>query len=222
MSIYEQRIIVFQPRRVEAGTVAIMSAGTSALAAKAGRIFGVFKPVIGISMNHAVVITEWPDVRTADAWGHLALDSVDGAATEIRETWEPTYGPKPGESPSDVGGIYSHRTFDILEGDWPRFRELSEQARGSFEVAHAAHVAGFWKSMTRPNPGQLRIWLMVWYRDLGTWERSRFWNPNAREDSTESFSKLRERSNLLQNTSVSILARVPAAGEQANVASALT
>ncbi len=222
MPVHDQRIVAFGPRLSDAGSQHIVAAGGRGIAAKGGRLFGVFKPVIGLSSNRVVVITEWPDDVTASTWGHLVLDGLDGARTESRETWEPTSRPMPGASPTETGGVYSHRAFDILEPDWPRFLELSEQAWGNFEGAHSARVAGFWKSRTPPAPGQLRIRLMAWYKDLDAWERSRWWNPVARQGSAEAFARFRERSQMLQDTGVSILARVPLTGEvSATAASAV-
>ena len=222
MPIHDQRIVVFAPRQVDPGIQQVLSRGEKAITAKGGRIFGVFKPVIGLSTNRAIVITEWPDAAKASASGALVLDGVADGRTESQELWEPTSRPKPGQSPTETGGVYSHRAFDILEADWPRFLELSETAWGNFEDAHAARVAGFWKSRTPPGPGQLRIRLMAWYENLDAWERSRWWNPAAREGSDAAFSRFRERAQLLQDTGVSILARVPLPGEAANSASAIT
>ena len=109
-----------------------------------------------------------------------------------------------------------------MEADWPRFLELSEAAWGNFEDVHTARVAGFWKSRTAPAPGQLRVRLMAWYENLDAWERSRWWTPAARQGSDESFARFRERSQMLQDTSVSILNRVPLAGDRANPVSATT
>ena len=59
---------------------------------------------------------------------------------------------------------------------------------------------------------------MAWYQDLDAWERSRWWNPAAREGSAEAFARFRERARMLQDTGVSILARVPLPGEAGNAA----
>ena len=216
MPVHDQRIVIFGPRQSDAGSQHIALVGGKTVAEKGGRIFGVFKPVIGLSTNRLVVITEWPDEPAAAAWGHLVLEGAQGARTESREAWEPAPRPAPGERPAETGGVYSHRAFDILEADWPRFRELSELAWGNFEGAHSARVAGFWKSRVAPAPGQLRVRLMAWYKDLDAWERSRWWNPAARDGSAEACARLRERSQMLQDTGVSILARVPLPGEAGN------
>lgn len=214
MGIYDQRIIHFAPHQIDAGADHTKSVGRDALAAKGGRLFGIFKGVIGLSANRLVVVSEWPDEATAAAWGQLAVDGATGARIESRESWEPTSRPKAGQKLSETGGIYSHRAFDILDQDWPRFLELSEAAWGNFEDVHATRVVGFWKSRTPPAPGQIRVRLMAWYDSLDAWERSRWWNPAAKGGSAEAFARFRERSQMLQDTHVSILARVPLADEE--------
>lgn len=210
MPIYDQRVVAFGARQIDAGTQHIVTVGAEAIRAKGGRLFGAFKGVIGLSSNRAVIIGEWPDEAAAAAWGHLLVDGASGARIRSREIWEPASRPVAGQSPKDNGGIYTHRAFDILEADWPRFRELSEAAWANWEGAHRARVAGFWRSRTAPAPGQLRIRLMAWYASLDAWERSRWWNPTAKEGSAEAFARFRERSQMLQDTQVSILARVAA------------
>lgn len=213
MTIYDQRIVLFEPRRIDAGTRQVATSGADAIAGKGGRLYGVFKSIIGLSINRAVVISEWPDETLAAAWGHLGLEGVEGGRTESRELWEGTSRPTPGRSPMEAGGVYSHRAFDILEPDWPRFLELSETAWGSFEGTHATRVAGFWKSRTPPGPGQLRVRLMAWYESLDAWERSRFWNPRAKAGSDDAFARFRERAQMQLDSHVSILLRVPLPGE---------
>ncbi len=211
MGIYDQRIIHFGPRQIDAGAEHVGTVGRSAVTAKGGRLFGIFKGVIGLSANRLVVVSEWPDETVAAAWGPLAVDGAVGARIESRESWEPTSRPAAGQNLSETGGIYTHRAFDILEQDWPRFRELSEAAWQNFEDVHASRVVGFWKSRTPPASGQIRVRLMAWYESLDAWERSRWWNPAAKGGSAEAFARFRERSQMLQDTHVSILARVPLA-----------
>ena len=218
MPIHDQRIFLFGTWQADAGTQHIVTTGAKSVALKGGHLFGVFRPVIGLSTNRAVIITEWPDEASAKAFGHLISDGVEGAHLESHDLLEPATRPKPGGRPNDQGGVYSHRAFDILEADWPRFLELSVAAWDNFEDAHDARVAGFWKCRTPPAAGHLRVRLMAWYQSLDAWERSRWWNPDAREGSEASFARFRERSQMLRDTGVSILTRVPFPGETKNPA----
>lgn len=67
MTIHDQRILCAGPRLADAGARYIAAEGTRAVTANGGRLFGVFKPVIGMSQNCVVVITEWPDEAAAQA-----------------------------------------------------------------------------------------------------------------------------------------------------------
>ncbi|MFM9942131.1 MAG: hypothetical protein ACKVP7_21815 [Hyphomicrobiaceae bacterium] len=220
MSIYDHRIIAFGTGQADAVTGHIVNAGAQAVAAEGGRLFAVFKPVIGLSSNQAIVLTEWASETAALQHGGDVLRGLAGVVLSEHDLWEGTVRPTPGVSPTETGGYYSHRAFDIQPADWPRFLELSETAWGNFEGAHASKVTGFWKARTPPVAGQLRVRLMAWYESLDAWERSRWWNPKARDGSDESFNRFRERSKLLLNTGVSILSRVPLPGEAGHAASA--
>lgn len=79
MTIYDQRILCFGPRLADAGARHIVTVGTRAVATNGGRLFGVFKPVIGMSQNCVVVITEWLDEAAAKAHADVALQDVSGA-----------------------------------------------------------------------------------------------------------------------------------------------
>jgi hypothetical protein len=221
MTVHDQRIIGFAPRAAEAGIHAVMGTGVAAIAAQGGRLFAVFKPVIGMPVNRAVVVTEWPDEASALAHGALVHEALAGTTLIEQDLWRPSARPLPGTRPSDQGGYYSHRAFDIQTGDWPRFLQLSVEAWGNFEDVHASKVTGFWQCGKAPGPGLLRVRLMAWYQSLDAWERSRHWNPAAKAGSNQAFEKFRERQRMLIDTHVSILARVPLPGESANPATAL-
>jgi hypothetical protein len=208
MTIYDQRIVRFGPRFADAGARHIAAEGTRAVAANGGRLFGVFKPVIGMSQNFVVVITEWPDEAAAQAHGGAALQGVSGADLIAQDLWEPTARPLPGEVPAETTGFYSHRAFDIRPENWPRFLELSASAWDNFEGVNDTVVKGFWKARTPPEPGLLRVRLMAWYASLDAWERSRWWSSNARPGQGEAIQRFRERSAMLEDNEVAILTRV--------------
>jgi hypothetical protein len=210
MTIHDQRIVRFGPRLTDAGARHIAAEGTRAVAANGGRLFGVFKPVIGMSQNCVVVITEWPDEAAAQAHAGVALQGVSGAYPVAQDLWEPTARPLPGEVPAETTGFYSHRAFDIRPENWPRFLELSASAWDNFEGVNDSVVKGFWKARTPPEPGLLRVRLMAWYASLDAWERSRWWSSNARAGQAVAIERFRERSAMLENNEVAILTRVVA------------
>lgn len=210
MPIHDQRILRFGPRLVDAGAKHIAGEGARAVAAKGGRLFGVFKPVIGMSQSSAVVITEWPDEAAAKAHAASAVAGVTGAAEVDHDLWEPTARPLPGDTVTETSGFYSHRAFDIRLENWPRFLELSTGAWGNFEGVNSSVVKGFWKARTPPGPGLLRVRLMAWYASLDAWERSRWWSANAKPGQEQAIVRFRERAAMTDNSEVAILQRMVA------------
>lgn len=208
MTIHDQRILRFGPRLADAGARHLAVEGARAAATHGGRLFGVFKPVIGMSQNCVVVITEWPDEGQAMEHADKVIQGVTGANPIARDLWEPTARPRPGETPTETAGFYSHRAFDIRPENWPRFLELSTSAWDNFEGVNDSVVKGFWKARTPPAPGLLRVRLMAWYASLDAWERSRWWSGNARAGQDEAIQRFRERSAMLEDNEVAILTRV--------------
>ncbi len=213
MAIYDHRIVHHGKGQAESVGAHLVGPGAAAITKAGGRMFAVFRPVIGFTVNHVIVLTEWPDERAALQYGAAVLAGLDGCRSVEHDLWEGTVLPKAGTSPAQTSGYYSHRLFDIRPSDWLRFLELSATAWDNFEDAHATKVTGFWKARTAPAPGILRVRLMAWYESLDAWERSRFWNPAAKTGGEASFERFRERATLTQDTGVSILTRIPFPGE---------
>lgn len=210
MTIYDQRIVRFGPRLADAGVRHLVTEGARAIAVNGGKLFGVFKPVIGLSQNCVVVITEWQDEAAAHTHAASTLQGVNDARVAAHDLWEPTVRPLPGELPEETSGFYSHRAFDIRPENWPRFLELSSDAWDNFEGVNESVVKGFWKARTPPAPGLLRVRLMAWYANLDAWERSRWWSSNARPGQEDAIRRFRERSAMLEDNEVAILTRVTA------------
>jgi hypothetical protein len=165
----------------------------------------VFTPQIGLSLNHVVVISEFPDEATA-----RGVDVLAGVAAgvERHDFWTAAPRPVVGETVPEVEGLFSHRWFDCAEQDWPRFRELSVAAWDNFEDINDTRVIGFWRSHTPPATGMVRVWLMAWYRDLAAWQGSRWYN-NAGNPAAAAFrERFAERRRLTVDSAVSILGRV--------------
>lgn len=210
MTIHDQRILRFGPGLADAGARQLVTEGARAVGGRGGKLFGVFKPVIGMSQNCVIVITEWPDDSTAAAHAASAWQDVSGAQQVAHDLWEATARPLPGDAPAETSGFYSHRAFDIRPENWPRFLELSSEAWGNFEGVNDTVVKGFWKARTPPAPGLMRVRLMAWYASLDAWERSRWWSANARPGQDDAIRRFRERSALLEDNEVAILTRVAA------------
>lgn len=176
MSVFQHHILAIPPK--QHGVIAdhIKGGGVDAIAANGGRLFGIWKPLLGLSLNHLVVLTEWPDADAAITYGADILTCIEGARVELGDLWQPTLRPAPGASlPEFHGGYYSHRHYDIAAETLPTFIEHSAAAWGSFEGTHASQVIGLWRSSHVPAPGLIRMRLMAWYQDMATWEHSRYW-----------------------------------------------
>jgi hypothetical protein len=177
MSVFQHHVLAIPPKQHAAIADHIKDAGRAAIAAHGGRLFGIWKPLLGLSLNHLVVLAEWPDAEAALAHGADILAGIKGTHVELCDLWRPTLRPAPGARlPELPGGYYSHRHYDIAVESLPRFLEHSAAAWGSFESTHASQVIGLWRSSHVPAPGIIRMRLMAWYQDMATWERSRYWN----------------------------------------------
>jgi hypothetical protein len=176
MTIYQHHVLAIAPRAHEETAARLAGPGSAAIAAPGGRLFGIWKPLLGLSLNHVIVLAEWPDATTALAHGGDILAGIEGASLEWCDLWQPTLRPAPGARlPELVGGYYSHRHYDIAADGLEAFLDHSASAWGSFEGTHASQVIGLWRSSHVPAPGVIRMRLMAWYQDMATWERSRYW-----------------------------------------------
>ncbi len=143
----------------------------AALAADGGRLYGVFLPQIGLAAGEGVVISVWPDRDALGRGALAALRSVDEIVSCERERLVATVRPESARPPP-VGGVYAHRTFELLEADWPEFLELSQQAWPVFEKDFEARVIGLFRSLD-VEPPRARALLLTRYGSLADWEQSR-------------------------------------------------
>ena len=180
MSVYQHHVLAIPPRQHEAIAERLKDAGSAAIARNGGRLFGIWKPLLGLSLNHLIVLAEWPNANTALTRGANILTGIEGATLEWCDLWQPTLRPAEGARlPELAGGYYSHRHYDIAADTLPAFLEHSASAWGSFEGTHPSQVIGLWRSSHVPAPGLIRMRLMAWYQDMATWERSRYWKGTA-------------------------------------------
>lgn len=176
MSVYQHHVLAIPPKQHGAIAERIKSEGTNGIAADGGRLVGIWKPLLGLGLNHLIVLAEWPDADTAIAHGADILAGIEGATIELCDLWQPTLRPTSGARlPELTGGYYSHRHYDIAADTLQAFLDHSAGAWGSFEGTHASQVIGLWRSSHVPAPGLIRMRLMAWYQDMATWEHSRYW-----------------------------------------------
>jgi hypothetical protein len=203
MAIYEHHVVAFGPGRLAEVTGRIADTGRQNVAAKGGHVFGVWKALIGLSLNHAVVVTEWADAAAAEASANAVIDGIEGLTIEARDLWVPTLRPAPGATSRCDPGFVTHRWYDIRESDFERFLELSSATWGNWEGTHDGGVQGLWRTQVAPAPGLVRMRLMAWYRDMGVWERSRHWKGTKGAETAN--KNLGQRYDLTLDSAVSIL-----------------
>lgn len=203
MRIYEHHVLAVAPGRLADALGHVKGPGALAAAQAGGRLFGAWKPLIGLSLNHVVAITGWPNQAAAERSAHAAVADVPGATVEQHDLWVPTLRPAPGASPPARPGFVTHRWYDIREDGLDRFLQLSGQTWGNWEGTHDAEVIGLWRSLTVPGPGLIRMRLMAWYRDMAAWERSRHWKKTPGAETAN--QNLGQRYDMTIDSAVSIL-----------------
>lgn len=203
MPIYEHHVVAFGPGRLASVIATISGTGSDAVAARGGSLFGLWKPLIGLSFNHVVVVTVWPDETAALANAHAVLSGLEDVHVESHDLWLATLRPAPGDKPRNDPGFVTHRWYDIKAEDLDRFLALTSQTWGNWEGTHDGQVIGLWRTLAPPGPGLIRMRLMAWYRDMGVWERSRHWNQTKGAETAN--QNLGARYGLTLDSAVSIL-----------------
>lgn len=203
MSVYEHHVVGFGPGRLAEVGATIATKGRAAVKDRGGSVFGVWKPLIGLAFNHVVVVTEWPDETAAAAHADTAIAGIGDIATKQRDLWLPTLRPAPRAVARSEPGFTTHRWYDIREGDFERFLELSSATWGNWEGTHDSQVQGLWRVKAPPAPGHIRMRLMAWYRDMSVWERSRHWKGTKGAETAN--KNLGQRYDLTLDSAVSIL-----------------
>jgi len=203
MAVYAHHVLAVAPGRLASVADALATSGRAAVEARGGSLFGRWKALIGFSLNHVVVLTEWPDEAAARSGAAEVLRGAADAAIEQHDLWLPTLRPRPGAVARCDPGFVTHRWYDIRETDLERFLELSAGTWGNWESVHDGEVLGLWRSLASPGSGLLRMRLMAWYRDMSVWERSRHWKGTKGAETAN--RTLGARYDLTLDSAVSIL-----------------
>ena len=203
MPVHEHHVVRFETGRLDAVAAAVRTQGKAAAEARGGELFGLWKALIGLSLNHIVVLTEWPDEAAARAGAHATVAGIDGLVVEQHDLWLPTLRPLPGARPPREPGFVTHRWYDIREPDIERFLQLSSSTWGNWEGVHDGQVIGLWRTAWPMAPGIVRMRLMAWYRSMDAWERSRYWRGTKGAETAN--QNLSARYNLNIDSAVSIL-----------------
>jgi hypothetical protein len=148
-----------------------------------GRIYGVFRALIGAPMNEGVIITAHQDV---ESWAeyrrgekihvHEGVERLDSVLLA------PSVRPAPGAT-ADAPGVYAHRWFDIEPGSWPEFVRLSEEGWWPAVEGAGAHVQGLWSALGGAAEGH--AFLLTRYDSMAHWEATRFSTPESQAGLSE-------------------------------------
>jgi hypothetical protein len=96
MSVFQHHVLAIPPKQHGAIAHRIKSAGASAIAAHGGRLFGIWKPLLGLSLNHLIVLAEWPNAEAAIAHGAEILGGIEDTTVELGDPGCRHYGPRRG------------------------------------------------------------------------------------------------------------------------------
>lgn len=207
MTIYEHIVAGVTPGALVGSLSYAANEGRRAVEAAGGQIFGLWKPLIGLSLNHVVAVVVWPAAVAPGRGAQLLLGGATGVQVEQNDQWQATLRPTPEFRARHTEGFVTHRWYYIDERGLDQFLKLSSSAWGNWEGTHDGEVLGLWRSLTPPGAGLVRMRLMAWYRDMSVWERSRHWKGTKGAETAN--ANLGARYDMTLDSAVSILQPVP-------------
>lgn len=181
--------------------------GLAAVSAAGGEVLGHVTPLIGWSSEQLAVMIRWNGRQRGRERAVTAITRHPSALWVESSRLAPTLRPAPGDLPR-IGGIYTHRWFEIREADFAEFVELSGAAWPEFERDFEAEVFGLFRAQQSPaeaRRGVVRMLLNTWYASHSVWEASRAPSPKAA-------AAFRRRSDLTLTTKVVSLRFTPLIG----------
>jgi hypothetical protein len=160
-------------RRLRDDTFRLMSS-------RGGTVWGVWTALFGMASNELVVVTAWPDEASSVATLQDALP--DGFRVVTSHEFAPTVRPTSAE-PVTRQGIYVHRFFRTREKHMQEIVDLSVEAWKTFATddRYGTEQIAFFRPRARAGDGDSpgEMLLISWYPDLGDWEASRQFPPEA-------------------------------------------
>jgi hypothetical protein len=188
---YAFRTIRIAPRSWPKLARAVHGQAAAAMRAEGGALWGLFSPLIGLSSDSGILISNWPadarPLKAADAALRGIPEILDISGEDLAPTVRPT-----STAPPQGPGIYSFRWFNLRARDWPELVELSDAAWPSFEQSFGAAILGLWLSRAVAPPAARGL-LLTRYADHAAWDRSRPDGPApADPESARRFMRRRE------------------------------
>jgi hypothetical protein len=130
--------------------------------------FGVWLPMIGVSVNVVTVATNWTSEPPAHAYHDAAILNVRTRLFDVLAR---------GQEPCTREGVYTHRWFVVRPVDVETVTQQSVEAWKSSEADTDMRITGFWLCRNLNERGEATILMVVYYPDLAAWEKSRYWKP---------------------------------------------
>ena len=145
---------------------------------RAVAVWGVWGGLFGVASNELLVIAAAADRRS--------LDEFTGPAQGIEVCdhllLSPTVRPV-NDAPRDRAGLYVFRFFDVPDRHVQEVVRLSDEAWKTFENtdAYASQPQGLFRQLDAAGEDG-RMLLVTWYDGLESWQRSRQFPPEARDN----------------------------------------
>ncbi|GGG37680.1 hypothetical protein GCM10010964_26900 [Caldovatus sediminis] len=188
-------------------------AAAAALRGRGGALFGVWLPLVGLSINTVVVASVWDgDPPASPGAGLLETDAA--VIGQRSRAFAPLARGVVPPSPAR-GGIHTHRWFVLREADVERLVALTLPAWEALEADSAARIEGLWRCRETEPEGVATLLMLVWYPSLAEWEATRFWRPKpagAAQPNRDAWAgAFRQRRDLLLDSWVTVHRLVPPA-----------
>lgn len=153
--------------------------------AAGGSLWGAWAGLFGMAGNELLVITSSPtEANEANDAFSDALREWEGVSVVEERLLSPTVRPRDATRLTRQG-LYVFRNFDLLHKDCDEFARLSEAGWVTFEndEAYQSEPHGLFAELD-PTAERGTMLLVTWYESLTSWQRSRQFPPDARDNFT--------------------------------------
>lgn len=141
-------------------------------------VWGVWSGLFGVASNELLVVAAAANQRSLDEF----TGAVQGIDVRDHLLLAPTVRPL-SDAPRDRSGLYVFRFFDVSDRHVAEVVRLSDEAWKTFETsdAYASQPQGLFRQLDSAD-GEGRMLLVTWYDGLESWQRSRQFPPEARDN----------------------------------------
>ena len=169
--IYALHSFLAQPVGWEALAEAVDDAGSKAVTAAGGAVYGAWRSQIGRPRDLITVITRWNDLSGAIGAEHILADELPTLREAHTVVMTPTLRPLKAESPARQGN-FAFRSFTLPETNLDEFLQLCAGAWPGFESAYDNQIIGMWRHQGGLE-GEVKCLLLTRRPNLAMWERSK-------------------------------------------------